>query len=295
MGVEPVPASLFPVTTELRADGASVGGVDLRGLAATYGTPLFVYDEETLRARCREAARCLRRRCGVRVQVLPLRRDGPPGLRGGTLHRRGDRWGTRLVLRSGVPAGRIIMHGNNKSAEEMERAIAVGVHRLVVDNFEEIALLATLVERGVATRLPGTRDARGRGAHARVRAHRSRGHQVRFLCRDRRREKGDRGTAARFPGLTLHGVHAHIGSQVFEVDRLHRVARRSWRTSSPRTISTSCVSAGDSASPTSPGSRRRRSTNGVDAMRVAARMTWDSTRTCDCSPNRAGPSSPRRP
>jgi diaminopimelate decarboxylase len=50
-----------------------------------------------------------------------------------------------LVLRSGVPAAAIIMHGNNKSAEEIERAIAVGVHRLVVDNFEEIALLSTLV------------------------------------------------------------------------------------------------------------------------------------------------------
>ena len=57
MGVEPVPASLFPVTAEFSESGVSVGGADLRALATTFGTPLFVYDEVTLRERCREAVR----------------------------------------------------------------------------------------------------------------------------------------------------------------------------------------------------------------------------------------------
>ena len=46
-----------------------------------------------------------------------------------------------IVLRAGVPASRVIMHGNNKAHDELERAIAVGVHRLVVDNFDEIERL----------------------------------------------------------------------------------------------------------------------------------------------------------
>ncbi|HEV3267055.1 MAG TPA: diaminopimelate decarboxylase, partial [Acidimicrobiales bacterium] len=56
MSIEPILATLFPDTATLRDRGVTVGGVDLRELATTYGTPLFVYDEETLRARCREAA-----------------------------------------------------------------------------------------------------------------------------------------------------------------------------------------------------------------------------------------------
>ncbi len=56
MSIAPILSSLFPDTAVLRDDGVTVGGVELRDLAARYGTPLFVYDEATLRARCLEAA-----------------------------------------------------------------------------------------------------------------------------------------------------------------------------------------------------------------------------------------------
>jgi len=50
-----------------------------------------------------------------------------------------------IVLRSGVPASRVILHGNNKSHDELERALAAGVHRVIVDNFDEIDRLRALV------------------------------------------------------------------------------------------------------------------------------------------------------
>ena len=56
MSAEPILASLLPDTATLKSDDVTIGGVSLRDLAATYGTPLFVYDEATLRSRCREAA-----------------------------------------------------------------------------------------------------------------------------------------------------------------------------------------------------------------------------------------------
>ena len=56
MSTEPIVASLLPDTAEITSNDVIIGGVSLRGLAGAYGTPLFVYDEETLRARCREAA-----------------------------------------------------------------------------------------------------------------------------------------------------------------------------------------------------------------------------------------------
>src|ERR1700677_1849285 len=57
MSIAPILSSLFPDTAGLRDDGVTVGGVELRELAVRYGTPLFVYDEASLRARCLEAAR----------------------------------------------------------------------------------------------------------------------------------------------------------------------------------------------------------------------------------------------
>ena len=56
MSTDPILASLLCDTATLSDGDVSVGGVSLRDLAATYGTPLFVYDEATLRSRCRDAA-----------------------------------------------------------------------------------------------------------------------------------------------------------------------------------------------------------------------------------------------
>src|SRR6202034_3299752 len=138
----PIEGSLFPDSADLREHGVSVGVVDLRELATTFGTPLFVYDEATLRARCREAASCFDDGvafasksflCGAMAQLAAEEGLCVDVATGGELD---------IVLRAGVPASRIIVHGNNKSPEEVAQAVAVGVHRIVVDNFPEIELLA---------------------------------------------------------------------------------------------------------------------------------------------------------
>src|SRR5277367_4799496 len=146
MTAEPILASLLPDTAVLLENDVLIGGVSLRGLAGIYGTPLFVYDEDTLRARCREAASCFDDGvafasksflCGAMARLAFEEGLCIDVATGGELD---------IVLRSGVPASRVIMHGNNKSAEEVKRAIDVGVHRLVVDNFEEIERLRETVD-----------------------------------------------------------------------------------------------------------------------------------------------------
>src|SRR5665213_3587367 len=125
-------------------------------------------------------------------------------------------WPLKRVSASTSRAGRIIMHGNNKSADELEQAIAVGVHRLVVDNFEEIAMLATLVSPSslldcLVRVTPGVEA----HTHEFVRT----GPEVtKFgfsVATGVARKAIDELRA--MAGLTLHGVHAHIGSQVFEL------------------------------------------------------------------------------
>src|ERR1019366_10644064 len=145
MSAEPIPASLLPDTAQILANDVTVGGVSLRGLAGSYGTPLFVYDEDTLRARCREAAGAFDDGvafasksflCGAMARLAFEEGLCIDVATGGELD---------IVLRSGVPAKRIIVHGNNKSRQELERALGVGVHRLVIDNFDEIEQLRSLV------------------------------------------------------------------------------------------------------------------------------------------------------
>src|SRR5665213_4168058 len=145
MSAEPILASLLPDTATLHDGGVTVGGVDLRDLAATYGTPLFVYDEATLRSRCREAASVFDQGvafasksflCGAMARLAVEEGLCVDVATGGELD---------IVLRSGVAPTSIIMHGNNKSDEEIERAVDIGVHRLVVDNFDEIERLGTYV------------------------------------------------------------------------------------------------------------------------------------------------------
>src|SRR6201996_3463680 len=132
-----------------RVDGVlHVGGLDVRELAGTYGTPLFVCDEADVRSRCSDyrdafgpdgrvfyAAKAFCSRAMLRwVSSEGL---GVDVCTGGELE---------VALSAGVPPEQITMHGNNKSQAELARAVEAGLGHIVVDSFEEIARLAYLTE-----------------------------------------------------------------------------------------------------------------------------------------------------
>jgi diaminopimelate decarboxylase len=217
MSAEPINAALLSDTAVLSESDVSVGGVSLRELAATYGTPLFVYDEAALRARCREAVAAFDDGvafasksflCGAMARLAHEEGLCIDVATGGELD---------IVLRCGVPASRVIVHGNNKSDEELERALHVKVHRVIVDNFDEIERLASMAsgDRPIGCLVRVTP-----GVEA---------HTHEFVRTGQEDTKFGfsvaPGAAPRaitmlraLPGLTLHGVHAHIGSQIFEAD-----------------------------------------------------------------------------
>ncbi len=217
MGTEPLHSSLLPDTAVLGNDGATVGGVDLRDLAETYATPLFVYDEATLRARCREAAGVFdvgvafaskSFLCGAMARLATEEGLCVDVATGGELD---------IVLRAGVAPSSVIVHGNNKSEDELVRAVEIGVHRLVVDNFDEIDRLSHVVTTSTPLNVL-VRVTPGVEAHT---------HE--FVKTGQEDSKfgfsvasGDARRAIelfrQIPGITVHGVHAHIGSQIFEVD-----------------------------------------------------------------------------
>ena len=110
-----------------------------------FGTPLFVYDEAHLRARCREAVEAWGDGVAYATKAFlcmaMARLADEEGMcldvsTGGELH---------VALSAGVPPDRLVLHGNNKSDDELATALAVGVGRIVVDSFDEIDRLERLV------------------------------------------------------------------------------------------------------------------------------------------------------
>ena len=230
---DPVDPGLLPMTADIGAAGhLQVGGVDLVDLAEEHGTPLFVYDETHLRTKCREALDAWGDGVAYATKAFlctaMARLAFEEGMcldvsTGGELH---------VARSAGVPPERLVLHGNNKSDEELSSAVELGVGRIVVDSFDEIDRLERLLSGGAA------RSAAGGGGGAAV------GHRPKLLARVTpgvevhthefvRTGQDDSkfgfglgdGSAAKAVQrladldaagtVALVGVHAHLGSQVF--------------------------------------------------------------------------------
>ena len=217
MGQGPIEKSLLPDTTVLSESETLIGGVSVAALAEKYGTPLFVYDEATLRARCQEAAQIFSEGVAFASKSFLCGAMARLAAEEGLYIDVATEGEMDIVLRSGVPAQRVIVHGNNKSETELRRAYKEGVHRLVVDNFDEIDRLEKIVTSEKTLHCM-VRVTPGVEAHT---------HEfVRTGQEDTKFGFSLNSGAARaaidrlhaIDGIHVHGIHAHIGSQIFEVD-----------------------------------------------------------------------------
>ncbi|MDQ1426812.1 MAG: diaminopimelate decarboxylase [Acidimicrobiaceae bacterium] len=221
----PLPLELLPDTAVVGSDGRlSVGGVDLLGLTRELGTAVFVYDEQHLRNRCREAVAAFgdgvayASKAFFCLAMARLAHDEGMCIdvsTGGELH---------VALRAGVPASRLVLHGNNKSERELTQALAAGVGRIMVDSCDEIDRLDRLVPTGAGPRPKVLlRVTPGVEAHTHI--------YVQTGQDDSKFGFGIASGAAaaavarlRRPGspVELVGIHAHIGSQIFELSSFER-------------------------------------------------------------------------
>ena len=247
-GVATVPAWLRPPSdvnellpqlwaTSVRRGGdgvLQVGGVDVTDLAQRFGTPAYVLDEADFRARavafrdafthsfadlggadvyyagkaflCTAVARWVAED-GLHLDVCS----------GGEL---------AVALRSGIDPARIGLHGNNKSDAELERAVAAGVGRVVVDSLEEVGRVADVAARH-GVRVPVmVRVTVGVEAHTHeyiATAHEDQKFGVSLaggVAAATVRAALDR------PELDVRGIHSHIGSQIFDTGGFEVAARR---------------------------------------------------------------------
>lgn len=222
---DPIPFSLLPDTAAIGDDGGlTIGGCSVAELAAEYGTPLFIYDEEHLRSRAREAVEAFGPGVAYASKVFLCRAMAQ------LVHEEGmdidvSTAGEFHVARAaGVPARNLVFHGNNKSTHELELAIEAGVGRIVIDSFDEMDRLDRLQADSGAVPNVLLRITPGVEAHT---------HEFIATGRDDSKfgftvstglaEKAI-ARAKGSPSMRLRGIHAHIGSQVFRVDSFAKAA-----------------------------------------------------------------------
>ncbi|HEV8687082.1 MAG TPA: diaminopimelate decarboxylase [Gaiellaceae bacterium] len=198
---------LFPDTAAVHGGELVLGGLRASELAAEHGTPLVVYCEETIRSQARayrQAAPNALVVYGTKAfpNVALMRMLAEEGV-GADVSTLGE---LRFAQAAGVPSDRIIVHGNNKSDEELRAAAEAETRLLVLDALEEIPRASAAgVERVLLRVTPGIEAE----THESIRtAHRG----SKFgLPPEQAREAV---TAAREAGLDLRGLHVHIGSQL---------------------------------------------------------------------------------
>lgn len=222
-------AAVWPHGAARRDDGVvEFAGVAADELAAEFGTPLFVIDEDDFRARCREMAEafggaervhyaskaflCTETARWVAQEGLSL-----DVASGGEL---------AIALKADFPTDRITMHGNNKSADELRLAVRSGVAHVVVDAMSEIALLDRIAgEEGVVQDV-FVRVTVGVEAHTHefiATAHEDQ--KFGFSLSGGAAMEAVRAVFAA-ENLRLTGLHSHIGSQIFDINGFELAARR---------------------------------------------------------------------
>lgn len=206
-----------------------IGGADAVGLAREFGTPLHVLDEGRMRANCAAYRDALAREYGnarplfaskacctiASCQIASQEGLGVDVASGGELH---------TALRAGVPAGDLYFHGNNKTADEIDYALRAGVGRIIVDNDHELDLLEAVTARLKTTADILVRLTPGIEPHTH-KAIRTGGVDSKFgfgiLDGTAHRAVA---RAGRMDRVRLHGLHAHIGSQVFDLEPFRMAA-----------------------------------------------------------------------
>jgi len=213
--------SLKPITTCINDNGhISIGGCDLVELAKKYGTPLYVIDEETLRGVCRDYKEAFKGYHNIKMmyaskalctsaitRILDEEGFGFDTVSAGEIY---------TVYKSGVDMSKVLFNGNNKTRREIELALDLKVGRFSVDNFYEAELLNKIAEeKGVNVDIllrltPGIEC----HTHEYIQTGQI---DSKFGFDLTQVDEIVELIKNKYKKLSIKGVHAHIGSQIFEL------------------------------------------------------------------------------
>jgi diaminopimelate decarboxylase len=212
---------VYPIGSRLSETGRlEVGGCDVIELARGFGTPAYVYAEDDIRSRARAYLDAFRARtdrfeviyaskafpCTAVFRLLAEEGISADVASGGELF---------LALRGGISPERIYFHGNNKTEAELRYAVEQGVGHIVADSFDELDRLERIApgQKILLRVTPGIEP----DTHEKIQTGQvdsKFGFQIDDLPR----------ALERIETLVVRGLHAHIGSQIFDLDPLEQIA-----------------------------------------------------------------------
>ena len=216
---------LKPITTKISTKGnLEIGGCDLTDLADKYGTPLYVIDEMTLRSICRDYKKAFSSYKNVNMMyaskalcslattaIISSEGFGFDVVSGGEIY---------TIYKAGVDMSKVLFNGNNKSADEIILALDLGVGRFSVDNFFELSLLNELAKSKNKIADILLRITPGIECH--THEYIQTGHlDSKFGFDMTQIDEAVDLILNNYTNLKLHGLHAHIGSQIFETAVFH--------------------------------------------------------------------------
>ncbi len=231
MPLDPAFAPILPRTAGATAQGhLTLGGCDAVDLAREFGTPLYLFDEVELREGAREWQAALRTsypesavvyaaKAYLGRALASLFAEEGLGLdvaSGGEL---------AIARAAGFPIERVYVHGNNKSPQELREALTAGVGHVVVDNFREIVLLNEIAaamgkRQRVLLRVSPSVDPH---THRHITTGALDSKFGVPVATGQAEEAVERIAAS--PALEFAGLHAHIGSQIFDIEPFQQACR----------------------------------------------------------------------
>lgn len=196
-----------------------IGGCDVVELAEKYGTPLYVLDEHTIRSICRDYKEAFKAYDKVNMmyaskalctmatsKLIASEGFGFDVVSAGEIY---------TVYKSGADMSKVLFNGNNKSYDELSLAIELGVGRISADNFFELALLNEAAKAQNKTVDILLRITPGIECH--THEYIQTGHlDSKFGFDLTQIDEAVELIKNDYTNLKLHGLHAHIGSQIFE-------------------------------------------------------------------------------
>ena len=207
-----------PISTE-KKDNLTIGGCDLVELAKEYGTPLYVIDETTLKGICKSYKQAFKEYENIKmmyackalctsaiIRILDEEGFGFDTVSAGEIY---------TVYKSGVDMQKVLFNGNNKSAQEIQLALEYGVGRFSVDNFHEAELLNNIAaKKGITAEIllritPGIEC----HTHDYIKTGQT---DSKFGFDLTQLDSIINLIKTGYKNLNLRGLHAHIGSQIFE-------------------------------------------------------------------------------
>lgn len=209
-----------PVTAVVNSAGnIEIGGCDLVNLVDKYSTPLYILDEQTIRSICKDYKKAFEKYPKTRMmyaskalcteavaKILDSEGFGFDTVSAGEIY---------TVYKAGVDMSHVLFNGSNKSYDELALALELGVGRISVDNFFELALLNEVAKSKNKTVDILLRITPGIECH--THEYIQTGHlDSKFGFDLTQIDEAVDLILNEYKNIKLHGVHAHIGSQIFE-------------------------------------------------------------------------------